>query len=371
MTKRRLTGIGVGGPLVSASLSWEYVDSDGTPPGGPAGGCLVQPNGQLPKVRQIGDPIMIGVHPSSLIDVGIRGPAGEFLPERIPAYVARDVDDELRRRVAASSFITLVGDSSAGKSRAAYEAIATLPDHVLIVPQNRTALADAVNRAAAARRCVLWLDDLENYLGSGGLTRSAIVQLLSGERSHRVIMATLRTAEEAALTNQAAGREDTLPSRRDAHEVLEMAHRILLPRMFSRSEQERARAQAWDPRIGDALRRVNLYGIAEYLAAGPELLRDWEDAWSPTDSTCRPVPTLGSGTHRAPAIHRTAGRAYLATALLSARRDPSPLPGRAWRGAAAPGIPARRLGVGYEGRRGDPRFSSPLMTGTSKYLTTS
>ena len=151
MPKRRLTGIGVGGPLVSASLSWEYVDSDGTPARGPAGGCLVQPNGQLPKVRQIRDPIMIGVHPSSPIDAGIRGPAGEFLAERLPAYVARDVDDELRHRVAASSFITLVGDSSAGKSRAAYEGIATLPDHVLIVPQNRAALADAVNRYGSCR----------------------------------------------------------------------------------------------------------------------------------------------------------------------------------------------------------------------------
>jgi hypothetical protein len=62
----------------------------------------------------------------------------------------------------------LVGDSTAGKSRAAYEAIVTLPDHVLIVPNDRDAIATAIFEAVHTRRCVLWLDDLENYLGAGG-----------------------------------------------------------------------------------------------------------------------------------------------------------------------------------------------------------
>jgi hypothetical protein len=38
---------------------------------------------------------------------------------------------------------------------------------------------------------------------------------------------------------------------------------------------------ARDPRIVEALTHADLYGVAEYMAAGPELVRDWEDAWSP------------------------------------------------------------------------------------------
>ena len=288
MARRRITGIGVGSPLASASLSWEYVDSDDDPSRVAARGCLVLPGGQLPKVWQVSDPIMMGVHPSSPIRDGIRGPAGESLLERVPAYVTRDVDDELRSRLSVSGFVIVVGDSSAGKSRAAYQAIATLRDHVLIIPQNRDALTVAINRVAATRRCVLWLDDLENYLGAGGLTRSGIAPLLLGKRSHRVVMATLRAAEEAVLTNEAAGQEGGWQPWKDAREVLELAHRIRLPRMFSPPERERARAQAWDPRIGDALARADVYGVGEYLAAGPELLRDWENAWSPNTDARAP-----------------------------------------------------------------------------------
>jgi eukaryotic-like serine/threonine-protein kinase len=133
---------------------------------------------------------MIGVHPSSPIHGGIQGAAGEALLERVPAYVIRDVDNELRSRLSISGFVLLVGDSSAGKSRTAYEAIATLPDHVLVVPQNRDAVGAALDRAATARRCIVWLDDLENYLGVRGLTRSAPLcpggaVLLPGNRAGR------------------------------------------------------------------------------------------------------------------------------------------------------------------------------------------
>ena len=101
----------------------------------------------------------------------------------------------------------LVGDSAAGKTRAAFEAMAaTLPGHLLVCPSGRDAVAVAVTRAAQARRCVLWLDDLERYLGSGGLTAAQVGRLIIGNDHHRVIIATLRAAEEARLTAAAARR---------------------------------------------------------------------------------------------------------------------------------------------------------------------
>ena len=92
----------------------------------------------------------------------------------------RDVDGELQRRLAVSGFVLVVGDSTAGKSRAASEAIAVLPDHVLVVPQNRESISVAIDKAAGTRRCVLWLDDLERYLGPGGLTRAGVARVVAG-----------------------------------------------------------------------------------------------------------------------------------------------------------------------------------------------
>jgi tetratricopeptide (TPR) repeat protein len=272
--------VGIGTPIASVSLSWENVDLGNDSAHVLKKGCLVLRGGRLPKVRQVSDPLILGVHPSSRL-TGLASPEGEPVGERVPIYVPRDIDNELRNQLASSSFVIVVGDSSAGKSRAAFEAVSVLGDYILIVPWNREALAVAIDKAADTRRCVLWLDDLEAYLGAGGLTRADIVRVLGDRRSHRVIMATLRSAEEALLTDEASGEEDRWQFRKGAREVLELAYRIRLPRLFSQLEIERARARVWDPRIADAVVQASEYGVAEYLAAGPELLRDWENAWSP------------------------------------------------------------------------------------------
>jgi tetratricopeptide (TPR) repeat protein len=280
MARKKITGVGIGTPLVSASLSWENVDPGGAFARALDRGCLVLPGGRLPKVRQVSDPVLLGVHPAPHL-TGFASPAGEPARERVPAYVPRDIDGVLRDQLANSCFVILVGDSSAGKSRAAFEAVSLLGDHVLIVPGSHEALTAAIDKAAGSRHCVVWLDDLEGYLGAGGLSRADIMRVLGGRRSHRVIVGTLRSAEEALLTEEGSGEESGWQARQGAREVLELAYRIRLPRMFSQPEIERAKTQAWDPRIANAVARASEYGVAEYLAAGPELMRDWENAWSP------------------------------------------------------------------------------------------
>jgi hypothetical protein len=242
-------------------------------------GCLVLASGRLPRVQEISDPIALGVHPSAPAEPAVIQAGG--LP-RVPPYVPRDIDGQLRECLAWGGFVVLVGHSTAGKSRAAYEAMAaTLPGHVLIAPADRASLAAAVGRAAESPRCVLWLNDLENFLGSGGgLTRTQVTRLLSGDGHHRVILATLRAAEERRITEEPAGVEDSARvMNQQARETLEQAHRIGLARLFTAQERERAQARSWDPRIADALGHAGEYGIAEYLAAGPELLRDLDNAW--------------------------------------------------------------------------------------------
>ncbi|WP_225793641.1 tetratricopeptide repeat protein [Streptomyces aculeolatus] len=245
-------------------------------------GCLVLSTGRLPKVTQAKDPLQLGVHPAF---------TGGLVPGRIPAYVGRDIDAELRERLAAGGFVLLIGDSTAGKSRAAYEAMrAVLPHHVLIAPRDRAALPAALARAAEMKRCVLWLSDLEKYLGAEGLTRTGVARVVAGEGHHRVILATLRAAEQARLVD--AGTEPDEAGRtafNEARETLEQAESLRLDRIFSAAERDRARAHDRDPRIADALAHADDYGIAECMAAGPDLLRDWQDAWSPNTDPAAPT----------------------------------------------------------------------------------
>ncbi|MGD1224959.1 tetratricopeptide repeat protein, partial [Streptomyces krungchingensis] len=287
-------------------------------------GCLVLPNGRLPKVAQATDPLRLGVHPAPISVVDQAAHAANGATERVPVYVPRDIDEELRERLARGGFVLLVGDSTAGKSRAAYEAmIATLPDHVLIAPQDRAAVPAALAQAADERRCVLWLSDLEQYLGTGGLTRTGIARVLGGTGHHRVILASLRAAEQARLTGGPATQDEAgRVAYNEAREALEQAHQLRVQRVFSAAEQERARARDWDPRIADALHHTDTYGIAEYIAAGPDLLRDWQDAWSPNTDPATPThPRAAALIAAAVDIRRAGHTAPLPRRLLEATHE--------------------------------------------------
>lgn len=60
--------------------------------------------------------------------------------------------------------------------------------------------------------------------------------------------------------------------------VLNLAISIFLARRWSHSEIARA-GESDDERIVDALQHSNMYGLAEYLAAGPKLYDEWQQAW--------------------------------------------------------------------------------------------
>ena len=270
-------------------------------------GCLMI-SGRLPKVAQVRDPLHLGVHPAPAVNPAAWAHEQPTIMARVPAYVPRDTDGQLRELLARGGFVLLVGDATAGKSRTGYEAMtATLPEHTLIAPHDREALTSALAKAVETRQCVLWLDNLESYLGPGALTRNKISGLVSGDGQHRVILATLRAAEEIRYTSDTAGPEAARQAHRDAREVLEQAHRLRLPRLFSPAEQIRARDRDWDPRIADAVAHAGIYGIAEYLAAGPELLRDWENAWAPNTDPSAPTNPRGAALVTAAVDIRRAG----------------------------------------------------------------
>src|SRR5580704_10164449 len=68
---------------------------------------------QLPRVRELDDALALGVHPAA----GSR--KSQF--DRVPPFIRREVEGELLRALRQARFVLLVGESTAGKSRMAYE----------------------------------------------------------------------------------------------------------------------------------------------------------------------------------------------------------------------------------------------------------
>ncbi|MBV9162527.1 MAG: tetratricopeptide repeat protein [Pseudonocardiales bacterium] len=238
-------------------------------------------SGRLRRIRELDDPIALRVHPATPLEHVVNG---HSVLDRVPPYVPRDVQDQLRKAVTRGGFVLLSGDSTAGKTRAAYEAIrALLPDHILIAPAGRESLATILPAVLEHRRCVVWLDDLERFLGHGGLTVPMVGRLLGEGERQVILLATLRSAE---FDRYSAREEPTLSGPdheawRTAREVLDLAQVVEIQRRWSPAELQRARSYTDDPRIQSALSQTGQFGLAEVLAAGPELAKDWRNAWRP------------------------------------------------------------------------------------------
>ena len=194
----------------------------------------------------------------------------------------RDVDDAefgVRARVKAAAqrggFVLLVGGSSVGKTRCAFEAVKTLlPDWWLVHPAGPAEVAALA--AAPPPRTVVWLDELQRYLdGEHGLTGGVVRALLNAPHP-AVIIGTLWPDRYTAYTTVPA------PGGADPHarerEVLDLAAVIRIGPEFSPAEQDRARAAAArDRRLAVALEAAG-YGLTQTLAAAPQLVARWEDA---------------------------------------------------------------------------------------------
>ncbi len=226
---------------------------------------------QWPLVRDV-EPVGIGVHPARNQDGGV-----------VPPYISRDHDEQVRLAVALAArdggLVLLVGSSTAGKSRAAYEAMrAELPNRRLFIPNSGPELRNSIlDLIGGPDKYVVWLDDLELYAGSNGLTSGLLRKLkLSGV----AMVGTLRTEQYRRLAH--AGEPQV---RVDSHghdsegsefqHLVEQGSIISIARRWSREEMQRASKSA-DPRIQEAASHGAVYGIAEYLAAGPLLKTQWE-----------------------------------------------------------------------------------------------
>jgi hypothetical protein len=220
------------------------------------------------------DPRRLGVHAA----ISVPGVSDQVPPE----YVLRDSDDGqfgVRAKIATAAerggFVLLVGGSSVGKTRSAFEAVtAVLPEWRLVHPAGPAEVAALA--AAPSPRTVVWLDELQRYFdGEYGLT-GAVVRVLLNPAHSAVIIGTLWPDRYTAYTIVPP------PGGADPHarerEVLELAEVVRINPVFRPAEQERARAAAArDPRLRVALGAAG-YGLTQTLAAAPQLVAHWEDA---------------------------------------------------------------------------------------------
>ncbi|OPF78603.1 hypothetical protein VT50_0218695 [Streptomyces antioxidans] len=189
---------------------------------------------------------------------------------RLPLYVPRDIDAPLRERIAQGDFVLVVGDSTSGKTRAAFEAVRKVfPGHRVLVPPIGSCLSQAPDTVEhSGLSSVVWLDDLEKYLVPGGLEPEVLADFI---QTGTPVVATMRLKAYETYTDEHDSGTGS--------QVLRVAEIFDLHRLWSDAELSRA-ADCGDSRILDAFAHHALFGVAEYLAAGPALLQEWQRAHS-------------------------------------------------------------------------------------------
>ncbi|MGW0593796.1 hypothetical protein [Streptosporangium sp. NPDC002607] len=257
------------GPLGMAGRSTSHMstaDAGGSPSAKPVPGPAVV------RVSEA-DPRRLGVHASIRVD---------GVDEDLPSYVERDVDGGehgvralLAKAARRGGFMLLVGGSSVGKTRCAYEAVrAVLPDWRLFHP----AAAAEISALAGdpSQRTVLWLDEIQRYFGGErGLTSGTVRELLNAESSV-VIVGTVWPDRYLRFTDTPAyGGADPHANER---ELIELADVVIVPETFSAAERRRAEAAAATDRLLATALATTGYGLTQTLAAAPQLVRRWEIA---------------------------------------------------------------------------------------------
>lgn len=223
-------------------------------------------------VREVDDldPVLdLGVHPSPDL---ANGPA-------LTPYVSRDIDIALDQALPEGGLIVIEGDSTAGKTRTAYEAIrrastVAQPLRVLI-PKDGITVRELVEAGFEFQNIVLWLDDLERFLFPEGIDDGLLSMLLSRKHRKLLIVATIRSRAKSALGINAA-RPDTHNFGFDARRIFAFANTFRLQRFLTAEEFDSATKYRHDARIADALDTASTVGFAEHLASGPTLLGRWE-----------------------------------------------------------------------------------------------
>ena len=218
-------------------------------------------------------PRELGIHPAISI-------AGEA--DQLPHYVPRDFDDHLREAIAKGAaentergcFVVLIGRSSCGKTRSLYEAVNDLiPTWWLVQPTRTQEVQDLLGMPA--EKTVLWLDELQRFLGAEPPLRK--VDIVTLVKAGMIVVGTLWP--DHYWSRKRLGHGDEVHT--EDRQLLEFAEVIGVPEELTLAERKQAgKLASTDSRIRVALAASDA-GLTQVLAAGPDLVNVWDQAPDP------------------------------------------------------------------------------------------
>ncbi|WP_234438090.1 hypothetical protein [Streptomyces viridochromogenes] len=264
--------------------------------------------------------LALEVHPA----INARGP--DLGLDVLPPYLQRPcVDDQLREAVVdaenGSRLLMLVGGSSTGKTRAAWEAVhSCLSDgwrlwHPL-TPDRPTAVLKALRSGRVAPRTVIWLNEAQLYLSPrphGEQVAAALQELLADEEvGPLLILGSLWPEYWVELTaERVPGGPDPFAA---ARALLSPATVIYVPDSFSEHDLRRhAQELDADPRLAQAGAAAD-GRLTQFLAGAPELIRRYRHAPVPARAllwAAMDARRLGHGPRLPRAFLEEAASSYL------------------------------------------------------------
>ncbi len=166
----------------------------------------------------------------------------------------REVGNHLRARRP----VLIVGPSMVGKTRLAAVAVEqVLSDKPLLLPDTPTALGDLDKEDITPSQHVIWLDDLQRFLTSGGVTAGLLQRL----RGSNWVVATLQAHEWDRF-------QPTDELRPPEWDVLRLFELVVLDRDRDRPAEEDLRRAIPDDEIRERIART---GIGEYVGAAQRI----------------------------------------------------------------------------------------------------
>jgi tetratricopeptide (TPR) repeat protein len=174
-------------------------------------------------------------------------------------YIHRDDEDVIGALLQNGRPALLIGSSMVGKTKMAARIIAErFSSWPVAIPDSRTALADLDAKDVTLSNSVIWLDDIERLIGTGGITEGALQRLSA---AHNVIIGTIR----------ASAYERFRPSdqlRPPEWDVLSTFEHVFVSRELTPNEQARLAQAVSDPEI---LKRIRSVGLGEYAGAAAQV----------------------------------------------------------------------------------------------------
>jgi ATP-dependent Clp protease ATP-binding subunit ClpA len=145
-------------------------------------------------------------------------------------YVQRDIEGEVSDHLRSGRPVLLVGSSMVGKTRMAVRLVRDMfPDRGVVIPDSMDALASLDAADVALRELVIFLDDINRLIGSGGITDGALRQLIA---AGNIVIGTIRAAEY----DQYQPTDQFRPAEWDVVSVFE---RVVVIRELSPVEEDR------------------------------------------------------------------------------------------------------------------------------------